>query len=409
MAAENRGPLVKFESRVMRGIEAEVSGALAAPGGPEETGGILLGRFTAREILIDDFEPVPSEHRFGPAYVLSGEDLRQFQESVEWFRTQRERSGEIVGLYRSRISLGSNQDTEDRGWFERLLPGADCLVLVLRGVASGGLEAELQFSSKDSESAASTMPFPFQAPFGIPLKAVEQSTPEPPPPPPTPPLPAAPPPSREMFASLGASRHPRPEAAPLSRPWIWPMVVVLATVGAGLLGYGSVDPPAPPPRQSLPGVPEAAAPAPTAPAAAAREPIPALDTVRGTLDSWAEAMTSGDPDTIAAYYAPLVTQYFQQRNVTTAEVRRVVADSISRYGRPAILRLSNVSISPDGEGRATATFLKHWQTRGPRVFAGEEEERLRFARLGREWKIDSEEELRVVWVQRPDEPRRGRR
>ncbi len=410
MAAENRGPLVKFESRVLQGIEAEVSAALAAPGGAEETGGILLGRWTARKILIDDFEPVPSEHRFGPAYVLSGDDLRQFQESVEWFRTQREPAGEIVGLYRSRISPGSDRDKEDQGWFERLLPGADCLVLVLREGVSGGLEAELQFSSKGSEMAASATPFPFQAPFGIPLLPVEPAAPEPPPAPGTPPPPPPSPPAREMFASLGAPRRPKPEAGRPSRPWVWPAILGVATLAAGLLGYASVDPPIPPPRPPVPGARKAVTPAPPAePAADAPDPIPPVDSVRGTLDNWAEALTSGDADTVAAFYAPLVTRYFKKRNVTTAEVRRAVSDSLSRYGRPVILRLSGVSISPEGNGRATATFLKHWQTRGPGVFAGEEEERLGFARVGGEWKIDSEEELRVLWVQRPAAPRRGRR
>jgi hypothetical protein len=74
---------------------------------------------------------------------------------------------------------------------------------------------------------------------------------------------------------------------------------------------------------------------------------------------------------------------------------------MARYGKPAILRISELTVTPVSENRAVASFRKHWQTDGPRIFAGEEQERLTFVRTEDAWKIASEEEIKVYWTQRP--------
>jgi len=53
------------------------------------------------------------------------------------------------------------------------------------------------------------------------------------------------------------------------------------------------------------------------------------------------------------------------------------------------------------ENRAIASFRKHWQTSGPKVFAGEEQERVTFIKAESAWKIASQEETKVYWSQPP--------
>ena len=102
----------------------------------------------------------------------------------------------------------------------------------------------------------------------------------------------------------------------------------------------------------------------------------------------------------AAYYSPLVDPYFTRRQASLSDVRRSLAQSQARYGRPAILRISDIRITPLGEDRAAATFRKHWQTAGPRIFAGEAEDRLSLVKRQDAWKIASEQEVRVFWTHR---------
>jgi hypothetical protein len=82
------------------------SAAVEAPPGPgrqSEIGGLLLGR-TRRDngltiIEIEDFEPIESEHAFGPSYLLSPTDRELLERQLG---TRRPKSAwSVVGFYRS--------------------------------------------------------------------------------------------------------------------------------------------------------------------------------------------------------------------------------------------------------------------------------------------------------------------
>jgi hypothetical protein len=93
---------IAIRRRAMDGIHREVSEAFAAaPHRGAETGGILLGRREEDRIVVEDFEPVPSEHRFGPSYRLSDTDRELLQETLEWFRGVAQPGVSVLGLYRS--------------------------------------------------------------------------------------------------------------------------------------------------------------------------------------------------------------------------------------------------------------------------------------------------------------------
>src|SRR6185369_13265091 len=98
---------------------------------------------------------------------------------------------------------------------------------------------------------------------------------------------------------------------------------------------------------------------------------------------WQRAVLFGDADRLASCYA-------------SPPVHRVAMSSVARYGRPAIVRVSQLNVIPAGPDRAVATFRRHWQTRGPKARAGEDQERMTFVRIRDEWKISAEEQTKVM-------------
>jgi len=67
-----------------------------------EIGGLLLGTIRCdrgqRVVQVDDFEPLPCEHAFGPSYLLSAADRETIEERLRWHKSRRGRS--VVGFWR---------------------------------------------------------------------------------------------------------------------------------------------------------------------------------------------------------------------------------------------------------------------------------------------------------------------
>src|SRR3954468_5234088 len=75
---------------------------LSLPRRGPEVGGLLLGRTPPGEpgvLRIEAFEEIPCEHRFGPSYVLSGDDRTRFAETLR--RRRPEGAPMVVGFFRS--------------------------------------------------------------------------------------------------------------------------------------------------------------------------------------------------------------------------------------------------------------------------------------------------------------------
>ncbi len=445
---------LRFENRVTSGIVSEVLSELNATGA--ETGGILLGRRAADEILIEDFEPVLCQHRFGPSFQLSDEDLEGLQESLDWFRNSQDGGLEVIGLYRSQTGGDESAGARDLELMRRFFPGDESFLLLLHPGSAETVSAELlAFTGSALESLAG--PMPFEAELGPTMllrrlpavdeaeqpRAPEPSSPDerrllvPPDPaeieaeqaaaaavPPEPiteqpPLAAAAGQETrpaEQRVLLVPAAHPRrlDTEEPRQRSLWWIAAVGALTIIGAILGYRSVgvkstpDPvktqPAAPAVGSVPTTPAPTPvsiprPSPMGAPAAATDSME--EEIRAAVGQWISALRSGNPARIADCYAPQLDQYFRERNASVAQVRETVARSISRYGKPAILRISEMKIFPLSQDRAVTSFRKHWQTAGPRVFAGEEHERLTFVRFRNSWKIASEEETRVYWSQRP--------
>jgi hypothetical protein len=506
-------PIVSFERRVTSGISLEVLTAFhRVPPQGNEAGGILLGDRSGDPILVADFEPVLCDHRLGPSYLLSDEDLEGLEESVEWFRASQSDDLRILGFYRSHIRADSSIDERDNELMRRFFAESGSLFLLLKPVREEVITAEL-FVWSDGRLHAAGHPMLFPSSTGILASSEECVAPDGDsvgraPSPADDPLvgllgqaesrtrgsgadegvrptlasasssemgqdsilqadfqsafltPSALPaggdvpepsgsgpgqietgqkagdtnePAADSVASPAEpsadARVPRPLLPP-SRPrrvetqeiagrnWTWVAAVAALTIAAAVLGYRSVGPKnaptAPVTVPSTPAVPPPtpvsdpipAAPAPATPIAAEIPLPPAVSPetergIRNAIAQWERAVRSGDPDLIAGCYASQLDRYFNQQNPSNDEVRRAAVQSVARYGKTAVLRISDLTLTPVSDDRAVASFRKHWQTTGPRIFAREEQERLVFVKSEDAWKIASEEETKVYWTQRP--------
>ena len=389
--------------RVQEGIASEeLAGVKASPGRGSEVGGILLGRRTETEIIVDDFEPVLCEHRFGPSYLLSDEDGQGLNESLEWFQRTRGQQS-ILGFYRSHTREGFPLDEQDAELFRRHFPSPEAVFLLLRPDRRKTISAEFFTRSEHGVLRSSAGPLPFHKESAA---EAQEASPR-----------SLPAPTRPRFETADESSGSR-------RQWI-AVAALLCLAGVLLWAIGVHRPAAKrtsgrareiaqaplPPRIAMPPlIPTQNPPDPPAlqQASASRlapDPVPepppdALADARATMDRWVRAMRSGDPKAVGALYAARIDPYFKERDVSNAWIRRSVAQSVSEFGKPVILRLADLEITPVHNDRAVATFRKHWQTSGTHLYSGEADERLGLVKTRNGWKIDSEEETQVLWTHR---------
>jgi hypothetical protein len=131
--------------------------------------------------------------------------------------------------------------------------------------------------------------------------------------------------------------------------------------------------------------------------------LPAADTdrqVRLFLLKWADAEKSTNSDDVVDSYAPKMSRYFAKRGVTRASVRAARAHDYARYGRMIVCDIKNISVDLVDSGHAVATFRKRWQTAGPRVWMGEEQEQLTLIRDQGKWQIGEEKRTKLYWMRK---------
>jgi hypothetical protein len=122
--------------------------------------------------------------------------------------------------------------------------------------------------------------------------------------------------------------------------------------------------------------------------------------VRLFLLKWADAEKSTNIDDVGDFYAPKMSRYFTKRGVTRANVRAARAKDYARYGRMIVCDIKNISVNPVDSGHAVATFRKRWQTAGPRVLMGEEQEQLTLMRDQGRWQIGAEQRTKLYWMRK---------
>jgi len=215
----------------------------------------------------------------------------------------------------------------------------------------------------------------------------------------------------------------QPPEEPKRRKWSFISGAVLLAAMGGTLGYYSLTPRPAAPESTRPAE-QASAPSDTSRIAPALQPAQAspsqpaetestvqprsatedepiaADTdrqVRLFLNKWADAKKSTNIGEVEDFYAPKLSRYFKRRGVTRADVRAARAKDDARYGRMIICNIKDISVNPLDSSHAVATFRKRWQTAGPRVFMGEEQEQLTLVRDQGKWQIGAEQRTKLYW------------
>jgi hypothetical protein len=232
-----------------------------------EVGGILLGRSEPGpplKIVIEDFEPVPSEYLTGPSYNLSPNDLAEFEAALA--RRAGSDSGITpVGFYRSHTRDDLFLDDTDLALASRYFPGPENVFLLIKPFASrpcvGGF-----FFWEDGEinRESSYLQFPFQrkelgggetpAPAAPPANSYSGLPPLPPYTPLDEPRELLPVEPSEPLRQMVVERHspsilhgfpePRPSTRPALRRLLVPLFLAMAAIG-GFFAYSSLNSPKP--------------------------------------------------------------------------------------------------------------------------------------------------------------------
>ncbi len=118
---------------------------LSLPKRGAEVGGFLLGRVDSVEpfsVTVEDFEPLPCEHRFGPSYILSEGDRRRGAELLRQLQTERDLA--IVGFYRSYTGRDATLDTADAETVRSYVKDARAVLLLIQPVSARECTARFQ-------------------------------------------------------------------------------------------------------------------------------------------------------------------------------------------------------------------------------------------------------------------------
>ncbi len=161
----NQSSVLLLNLSSFRMLDGLIRESFQSPSGPRlEIGGLLIGS-DASDLRLEAVYPVAIEHRFGPSYQLSHEDIALFRQTICQVRQQ---SGlPIIGHFRSFIAGEFEAAPVDR-IIAGLIGGSQPLMLLIEGSAtepslarlfrrSGGEYVELlafSFDPATSESPA---------------------------------------------------------------------------------------------------------------------------------------------------------------------------------------------------------------------------------------------------------------
>ena len=122
-----------------------------------------------------------------------------------------------------------------------------------------------------------------------------------------------------------------------------------------------------------------------------------VETVDEFLTRWIDSIKNEDIDAHMECYAPVLENYYNDSDVPADVVRRARAGAFNSFSTMNV-NISNKSyqqISPD---RVIVDYDKDWDFEDGKAFKGSERAELILVRYGSKWKIVSETEIKVYWV-----------
>ncbi len=126
-----------------------------------EVGGILLGRLDAAHsaIVIEDYEPVDSEHLYGPSWLLSPKDLSAFRHTLERLRDRALHQLQPVGFYRSQTRDGLSFDDQDNALMREIFTSETALCMLVKPSLAEPSVAQLGMMTENLLQPVAVFPF----------------------------------------------------------------------------------------------------------------------------------------------------------------------------------------------------------------------------------------------------------
>jgi hypothetical protein len=120
--------------------------------------------------------------------------------------------------------------------------------------------------------------------------------------------------------------------------------------------------------------------------------------VEGAITSWKEAAEGFDLDGNVNSYADTV-DYYKGGKIPRSKVKSNKAPAYSTYDTINVT-ITNMKVTPDSSGeKVTAVFDKEWDfANDAKVNRGQVQQQLTFIKSNGKWKISSEKDLKVYWV-----------
>ena len=120
--------------------------------------------------------------------------------------------------------------------------------------------------------------------------------------------------------------------------------------------------------------------------------------ITALLQQWADATRSRNVEAEVGCYAPVVDRFYGQRRVSTSQLRRQEQSVFSRIGAVRRFEISNINVKKIAPDWAVVSFDKVWDFGNRTRFAGSAQDELVLRPVHGEWKISSQREVKVYWV-----------
>jgi hypothetical protein len=137
----------------------------AVPRHGAEIGGLLLGTIEQGDTVIvrvDDFEPVESQYKNGPSYLLSDEDRARFQSACEHWQPDEARPLYAVGYYRSNTREAASLAPQDIELLDEFFPSPAHIGLLINFHARRTSTAGFFFREDGLFPRTTQLEFPFR-------------------------------------------------------------------------------------------------------------------------------------------------------------------------------------------------------------------------------------------------------
>jgi hypothetical protein len=155
---------VRLAIELVDRLSAEImTGFGTLPRRGAEVGGILVGAIQGNVVRVDDFVPVPCEHRRGPSYLFSETDLQGFLEAFERVKFVPGKLNYAIGHYRSHTRDTDALGGEDYELMNEHFPPPSHVLLLIKPYTTKVSTAGFHVYEGAKLQPTSPLEFPFRS------------------------------------------------------------------------------------------------------------------------------------------------------------------------------------------------------------------------------------------------------